>query len=765
MSEQDDSRTPRTSRQAADQGLEAPKTSPAGTARPDPAGLLAAERDRLDALLRRSNRAVRAYSACSRLIVKASDETLLLRDICRFMVEAAGYRMAWVGAPLNDQGRSVVPIAQVGYEDGYLENARISWGDNAFGRGPTGTAARTGAPVVCQNIQEDPNLLPWRAEAARRGYASSIALPLLLKDGLLGVLTVYSDEPDAFEHDEFGLLVELAGTLAYGIDSLRARAARRNAELALLDNERKLRALYESLEEGLCLHEIVYDDSGRPCDYSIIDVNPKYEKILGITREEAMGASATTLYGAGEPPYLDIYARVAETGEPIYFETYFAPLDQHFRISAFSPQRGQVAVLFNDISKRKVAEEELKRLNETLEQRVQEQTREIRAALEAANAANRAKSAFLANMSHEIRTPMNGILGMTQLALKQDLSDDVREYLNLVQRSGRSLLEIINDILDISRIEAGKLILECRPFSLRELIAFTLKPLEIAARGKGLEFTYAVDPAVPDRQLGDSGRLRQILTNVAGNAVKFTERGRVAVTVGPGTTRNPHKSGLLFTVRDDGIGIPRDCLCSIFENFEQAASPGHVKYGGTGLGLAISKGLVEMMGGAIWVESELGKGSAFSFLVELDRIEDAAAAGGPEPAQARVPKPGLRLLLAEDDPISRLYAKKTLQLWGHEVVAVENGQQAIEALREASFDLVLMDALMPELDGEQATRLIRSGHAGDRDVYIVAVTAYALQGDRERFLAAGMNDYISKPFTTEELLGALHRATGWIRRR
>ncbi|WP_243311694.1 ATP-binding protein [Fundidesulfovibrio agrisoli] len=764
MSDQDEIRTPLSSPHTPAGDPAAHESALAGIACPDPAELLAAERDRLDGLLRRSNRAVRAYSACSRLIVKASDETRLLRDICRLMVETAGYRMAWVGVPLNDQQRSLVPIAQVGIEDGYLQKARISWGDNEFGRGPTGTAARTGKPIVCQDIQTDPNLLPWRDEAARRGYASSIALPLLLKDGLVGVLTVYADEPDAFEHDEFDLLVELAGTLAFGIDSLRARVARRNAEQALLDNERKLRALYESLEEGLCLHEIVYDDAGRPCDYTIIDVNPKYEKILGITRKAAAGASAKALYGAGEPPYLDIYARVAETGEPVYFETYFPPLDQHFRISAFSPQRGQVAVLFNDISKRKMAEEELKSLNETLELRVQEQTRELRAAMEAATAANRAKSAFLANMSHEIRTPMNGILGMTQLALKQELPEEVREFLLLVQRSGRSLLEIINDILDISRIEAGKVILENRPFSLRELVEATLKPLEIAAREKGLEFRCTVDPALPDLQMGDGGRLRQVLTNVAGNAVKFTERGCVAVSVAPGKAMNPQRTGLLFAVRDDGIGIPQDCLCSIFENFEQIDSPLHVKYGGTGLGLAISKGLVEMMGGVIWVESELGKGSTFSFLIELDRIEEAAAVGG-KAAQARGPKPGLRVLLAEDDPINRLYATKTLQLWGHHVEAVENGQQALEALRAASFDLVLMDALMPELDGEQATRLIRSGHAGDRDVFIVAVTAYALQGDRERFLGAGMNDYMSKPFTHEELQGVLHRATAWTRRR
>lgn len=274
----------------------------------------------LDAQLRRTNRAVRAYGACSGLIVKSSEEAALWSGVCHLMVDEVGYRMAWIGVPCTDPQQSVKPVAQCGFEEKYLEKARISWGDNDRGRGPTGVAARTGQPVVCRNMLTDPRLIPWRDEAARRGYASSIALPLMVNDHSFGVLTIYASEPDAFEGDEFQLLTELANTLALGISALRGRAEQKKAEEALRESETKLRAIYESMDEGLCVHELVYGETGRPINYRILEVNPKYESILGISREEAVGALATSLYHIDEPPFLDIYAHVAQVGVPQFFE-------------------------------------------------------------------------------------------------------------------------------------------------------------------------------------------------------------------------------------------------------------------------------------------------------------------------------------------------------------------------------------------------------------------------------------------------------------
>ncbi len=519
---------------------------------------------------------------------------------------------------------------------------------------------------------------------------------------------------------------------------LRDMTKQKIAERKIRESEAKIRIILDHSAAAITLT----DEQER-----IITWNRYTEQMLDKSKDDLYLQPVSVLYPPSEWEKIRA-ADIRKSGSRHHFETFALKkdgtlIDVDLSVNILKDSNGSIVGsvgIMQDITERKRVEQML-----------------VKAKI-AAEEANNSKSLFLANMSHEVRTPMNTILGLVDLTLDTQLSPEQRDNLTTIKNAGDILLSLLNDILDLSRVEAGKIQLENIELSIPNILQSVCKGLEVLSRNKKIELVRYVDENIPSTLIGDPVRIRQILVNLINNAIKFTFQGQIVTTVKLLDVTDT-VCQLQFSVKDQGVGIPQDKLETIFEAFTQADASTTRRFGGTGLGLAISKRLVEMMGGRIWVESEEFQGSTFIFTAKFRIGQNGQAAVLPEVNQATVAAKeakAVKILLAEDNLVNQKIAAKMLEKKGWFVKGAENGKQVLEYLEQEPFDVILMDAQMPVLDGFEATRLIREAEKKTgKHIPIVALTAHAMAGDRQKCLDAGMDGYVTKPIDRQKLYEAV----------
>ena len=539
--------------------------------------------------------------------------------------------------------------------------------------------------------------------------------------------------------------VEISASLIY-VDGkkciytlARDISERKKAETLIKESQAKYRSIFVNQTDAFLYGKVEYNKKNEIDDLLLLEVNPAFEEMFKLSSQMVANKHCSELF----PEFVEYLKEKlisVERIENLKIEEYYDKgREKWYSIHIFETKVDYLAAVVSDITDRKNSEIELN------------------TAKEEAEAANRAKSEFLANMSHEIRTPLNGMMGMIDLTMMTELNPEQKENLRIAKTCATALLSVINDILDFSKLEAGKMSIQHNSFDIKELIDETLKPHAIKALDKGLELNYQFSSIIPQYLIGDPNRLNQILNNLISNAIKFTDSGEIHVAVKKSSGEDGFVE-LLFTVTDTGVGIIEEEKAKLFKSFSQLDSTTTKRHGGTGLGLVISKQLVEMMGGRIWIESEKGRGSKFHFTVkfEIGKENFYIKKEVYEPSRKKISP--LRILLAEDDIVNQKVLMQVLKEQGHTIESARNGREAVEMASVSRYDVVLMDIQMPELDGIEATRMIRDMEQHvNYQTPIIALTAFALQGDRERFLSMGMDDYISKPFRMEEVFDKLER--------
>ena len=584
------------------------------------------DRKQIEIELRKTNRIYSVISRINRMVIRTRDRNTIFCEACRITVEYGKFRMAWIGL-IDESGISVKPVAWDGYENGYLEEMKkIVLNNESMGKGPTGTAIREGRYYKCDDIAGDPCMAPWREEALKRGYRSSIALPIIIEGRAIGSFNIYACEPCFFNDQEIRILEDVTFNISYGIEMIEIEEKHGAAEEALRQSEDTIRSVFLAAPVGISILK----------DRVYINVNKYCQEMLGYTEESLLGKSTRMQYDSdeewnrvGRELYDCLYEKGITSAEARVIRSDGSFLDTILTVAPIrhdDPSAGVVAIT-HDITERKRTEQSVLELNTSLERRVAERTAELVVAREQAEAADRIKSAFLATMSHELRTPLNSIIGFTGVLLQGlagPLNDEQKKQMGMVRNSAQHLLSLINDILDISKIEAGQFEVRLEPFDLRSPLDRVIATFMPQAGKKGLSFYISVSDDI-GMIVSDERRVEQVLLNILSNAVKFTERGSITLTAETIRWNTPARvaqgaeavTAVRFTVTDTGPGIRSDDIDKLFQPFRQIYSNSSHKKEGTGLGLAICRRLADLLGGEITAESRWGYGSTFRFTIPL----------------------------------------------------------------------------------------------------------------------------------------------------
>ncbi len=684
--------------------------------------------------LQKANYALKVLTKCRSVIFHANDEMTMLNELCQVLVHDIGYALVWIGFAEHDTQKTVRPVAQAGYEKDYLEAINISWEDNKLGQGPAGTAIRTGEVCFARNISTDLNFSPWRLQALQHGYSSVIAIPLKLpKCQKIGVMNAYSKKSDDFDADTVKLFKKLATDIEYAITVQRNHVKRRQAEESL----RRFRAALDNAADAI----FIIDRQKM----KFVDMNKMACDSTGYSQEELL-----TMGPQDIKPYCTKLQLVARFDEIISSNRQGIIKTTHHRKDGSEfPVEILMQSLNFDVGYLIVASVR----NITERQKIENA---LKQAKEKADAANHAKSEFLANMSHEIRTPMNAILGFTEILSSKLQEPQYKEYLAAINSSGKSLLSLLNDILDLAKVEAGKLELEYTAIEPTNVFHDIGQLFVSKITEKQLEFKIDIAPNMPSALFLDETRLRQILLNLLSNAIKFTDGGFIKLTSSwIETTRE--QGEFIFTVEDSGKGINIKHQEKIFTAFTQQNGQEHARYGGTGLGLTITRRLVEMMNGTISLKSILNQGS--SFKVCFPKVEIATSIASESVTNFNLEKilfEPAKILIVEDIKLNRdlitayLAPYKTLEL-----LETDNGKDAIVLAEQHHPNLILMDKKMPVMNGYEASRCIKL-HENLKHIPIVFITASLMKTEKDK-LKKFCDGLLGKPINRHDLIIEISR--------